>query len=299
MKKDMTTSSHAPLSPPHVAVVTVSYGSDDVLCAFLTSLTGSSVRPLRTVVADNKPLKGSNAIAAMTAKASAIYLPLPSNRGYGGAINEALKGLPAEIEWVVISNPDVTINPGAIDTLLSSAGDDKTVGSIGPRILSATGDIYPSARTVPSLSSGIGHALFASTWPNNPWTSRYRKQSDVNVTRRDAGWLSGAFLAVRRCVLDELNGFDEGYFMYFEDVDLGYRIGKLGLRNVYEPAAIVTHTGAHSTEGDSARMVRAHHISAKRFLSRKYSGPLLWPIRAVLTAGLAIRARIVERRSLH
>ena len=136
-------------------------------------------------------------------------------------------------------------------------------------------------------------------WPANPWTRRYRRETGARLVTRDAGWLSGAFLMVRRTVLDELNGFDESYFMYFEDVDLGYRIGKLGLRNVYEPAAVVIHTGAHSTRGgESARMIRAHHDSAKRFLFKKYGGPFLWPVRAVLAVGLGVRARIEQHRTL-
>lgn len=280
-----------------VAVVTVSYGSEDVLGPFLSSLQAASANPLRIVVADNKQLAGLDSVARLTAKYGGEYLPLPSNRGYGGAINAAVRSLPSDVDWVVISNPDVTVNPSAIDVLLASVGDDDTVGAVGPLILSADGDVYPSARTIPSLSSGVGHALFANLWPSNPWTRRYRRDSGIPTSRRDAGWLSGAFLAVRRPVLDALGGFDEGYFMYFEDVDLGYRIGKLGLRCVYEPSAVVVHTGAHSTEGDSALMVRAHHVSARRFLSQKYAGPLLFPVRLILSAGLAIRSRIAERRS--
>jgi N-acetylglucosaminyl-diphospho-decaprenol L-rhamnosyltransferase len=291
----------APLNPaldsPHVAVVTVSYGSDNVIGPFLSSLTTASVNRLYIVVADNKPLGQSSVVARTAENAGAVYLPLRENRGYGGAINEAVKTLPDEVEWVVISNPDVTVNPGTIDRLLNSVADDVTVGAVGPRILSAEGLVYPSARTIPSLQSGVGHALFANIWPGNPWSRRYRRESGDAIARRDAGWLSGAFLIVRRPVFDELNGFDDGYFMYFEDVDLGYRIGKLGLRNVYEPSAVVVHTGAHSTDGDSARMARAHHASARRFLSRKYSGPLLWPVRVILTAGLAVRSRIAERRT--
>ncbi|TFC01233.1 glycosyltransferase [Cryobacterium mannosilyticum] len=297
LAKRVATPLNPALDASHVAVVTVSYGSDDVIGPFLSSLMTASVNPLHIVVADNKPLGKSSVIAAMAKKAGAIYLALPSNRGYGGAINAAVRALPAEIEWVVISNPDVTVNPGAIDVLLNSVCDDETIAAVGPRILSADGEVYPSARTIPSLTTGVGHALFADVWPTNPWSRRYRRESNIPTSRRDAGWLSGAFLAVRRRVLDDLAGFDEGYFMYFEDVDLGYRIGKLGLRSVYEPSAVVVHTGAHSTDGDSARMVRAHHVSARRFLSRKYAGPLLLPVRVVLSAGLAIRSRIAERRA--
>jgi N-acetylglucosaminyl-diphospho-decaprenol L-rhamnosyltransferase len=100
-------------------------------------------------------------------------------------------------------------------------------------------------------------------------------------------------------MFDEIGGFDEHYFMYFEDVDLGYRFGKAGYRNRYEPAAIVTHAGAHSTAAESALMVASHHESARRFLNKKYSGPVLWPLRVALGLGLRARSAIVQRSLRH
>jgi N-acetylglucosaminyl-diphospho-decaprenol L-rhamnosyltransferase len=58
----------------------------------------------------------------------------------------------------------------------------------------------------------------------------------------------------------------------------------------------VTHTGAHSTTSDSSAMIQAHHDSARRFLDKKYSGPLLWPVRLSLRAGLAVRSALIKRR---
>lgn len=288
---------------PKVAVVTVSYGSEEVLGPFLLSLSEASGHPLSIVVTDNKPqeetaLEGhSSRIERLSRDFGAQYLPMSSNLGYGHAINQALKVLPPEIEWVVISNPDVIAGPGAIDLLIDTLRSDQNIAAVGPRILSNSGDIYPSARSIPSLTGGIGHALFSHAWPENPWTRNYRREAGSSPTRRDAGWLSGAFLVVQRSVLEKLHGFDEDYFMYFEDVDLGYRIGKLGLRNVYEPAAVVTHTGAHSTSIEAVSMLSAHHRSAKRFLSKQYPGMLLWPVRRLLGAGLDLRSWLFERRS--
>lgn len=280
----------SPPATPRVAIVTVSYGSQDVLVPFLASLPEATSHPIQLVVADNKP--DSTVVPALTLAAGGSYLPLEGNLGYGHAVNAAVRTLPPEVEWIVVSNPDIVISASAIDLLLSSANEDPSIAAIGPRILSSGGDVYPSARSVPSLRSGVGHALLANLWPENPWSRHYQRSTDSLVERRDAGWLSGAFLAIRRSVLDDLEGFDESYFMYFEDVDLGFRIGKLGLRNVYEPAAEVVHSGAHSTKSDTVRMIRAHHTSAMRFLSKKYPGPLLWPLRMVLRIGLALRARL-------
>jgi N-acetylglucosaminyl-diphospho-decaprenol L-rhamnosyltransferase len=291
-------------SSSRLGVVTVSYGSESVLPTFLASITDAlgadasiATQPsaqVPVVVADNLPNEGGARVLAETA--GARYLPMPSNLGYGAAANAAIAALPDEIEWVLISNPDVVLGPGSLDRLLEAGRGDAAIASVGPAVYNADGTLYPSARAVPSLRTGVGHAMFANLWPGNPWSRRYRNDAQGPIVRRDAGWLSGSCLLVRRSAFDALGGFDTGYFMYFEDVDLGYRFGRHGYRNLYEPAARVTHTGAHSTTSDSATMIAVHHTSARRFLARKYSGPLLWPVRVALTAGLTIRSAIIGRR---
>ncbi|WP_166789594.1 glycosyltransferase family 2 protein [Cryobacterium fucosi] len=271
----------------------MSYGSESVLEPFFESLRKATNCVPVILLADNKVTPGSR-VEAIALEYGAQYLPMSSNRGYGGAINAAAKILPAEVEWILITNPDVTFEAGAVDTLMARGDSDPRIGALGPRILTATGDVYPSARAIPSLRNGIGHALLAGVWAANPWSAAYRNAS--NPTRR-VGWLSGACLLVRRTVFDKVGGFDAEFFMYFEDVDLGYRLSRLGFANVYEPAAVVTHTGAHSTATDAADMLTAHHESAKRFLSKKYSGALLWPVRTALSAGLNLRSWMLDRKN--
>jgi N-acetylglucosaminyl-diphospho-decaprenol L-rhamnosyltransferase len=287
-------STQQPPRTPAVAVATVSYGSGDVLEGFLDSVPAASANPLVVIVADNGT--DDAAVAAMTVAATARYLPLDRNLGYGGAMNAAIRSLGPEIEWVLVSNPDVILGKDSIDILVATGRQDARIGAVGPAIMT-DGEVYPSARSVPSLRTGIGHALFANIWMGNPWTRAYRREASSAPARRDAGWLSGACVLVRKSVFDELGGFDDGYFMYFEDVDLGYRLGKAGYRNVYEPAAVVTHTGAHSTTENSARMIRVHHESARRFLSRKYPGWALWPVRTALSVGLGLRSAVLSRRA--
>jgi N-acetylglucosaminyl-diphospho-decaprenol L-rhamnosyltransferase len=281
---------------PRIGIVTVAYRSNQVLPLFLRSVRDSSVSGLATVIVDNWPGDGSGA-RELANEAGASYVPLPGNPGYGGAVNAGVATLSASVEWVLVVNPDVVLAPGAVDALMSVAETDAAIGSLGPTILNSDGTVYPSARAVPSLKTGVGHALFVNLWQTNPWTRRYRQESEVGGERRDTGWLSGACVLVRRTAFDAIGGFDDGYFMYFEDVDLGYRLGKAGYRNVYAPSAVVTHTGAHSTTKDSAQMVRAHHASARRFLSKKYPGWRLWPVRSGLSVGLAVRSALVRRHA--
>lgn len=279
---------------PSVGIVTVAYRSNRVLAGFLDSIARAAVDRPALVVVDNAP--GADDAAELAARHGGSYVAMPSNPGYGGAVNAGVRALPAHVEWVLISNPDVELGAGSIDTLRATAEADPAIGAVGPAVLNPDGSVYPSARAVPSLRTGVGHALFANLWQRNPWTLAYRRETDPSDERRDAGWLSGSCLLVRRSAFDAVAGFDEGYFMYFEDVDLGFRLGRAGFRNVYDPSATVTHVGAHSTGSESARMVAAHHESARRFLSKKYSGWYLWPIRLGLRAGLALRSHAITRR---
>lgn len=278
---------------PRVGVVTVSYRSAEVLAGFLDSVRASSSAAPAVVVVDNL---GESAVEKLATGAGAQYVSTGSNLGYGGAMNAGVAALAPEIDWVLLSNPDVVLSPGVIDRLVEVGDENPSIGAVGPAVLNSDGSVYPSARNVPSLRTGVGHALFANLWLTNPWSAAYKNEAADNTVRRDAGWLSGSCLLVRRSAFAQIGGFDDGFFMYFEDVDLGYRLGKSGLRNVYEPAVSVTHSGAHSTTSESDRMVAAHHASARRFLSKKYPGALLWPIRVTLTIGLALRSWVVRRR---
>lgn len=279
---------------PSVLVVTVTYNTGQTLIPFLESLATASAHPLTAVIVDNA--SPDLTIERSVAEAhGAIFLELEQNRGYGGGVTAGVDAYGDSADYILITNPDVSFSPGSVDVLVQVAEAAPDAGAVGPRILDADGTVYPSARNLPSLRTGIGHALFGRIWPTNPWSRSYRAERDYGSDSRDAGWLSGACLLVRKTAYDEINGFDPSFFMYFEDVDLGARLGKSGWRNVYVPASTVTHTGAHSTSRSAKRMERAHHSSAYLYLANKYSAWYLAPLRAVLRVALAARSWWVTR----
>ena len=99
-------------------------------------------------------------------------------------------------------------------------------------------------------------------------------------------------MVVHRAAFEAVGGFDEGFFMYFEDVDLCDRLGRQGWTSVYVPQAKVLHVGGHSTTKDPASadlMARTHHRSAYRYLSGRYAGPARAPLRWAIGAGLTVR----------
>lgn len=279
-----------PLSPAvRTAVVTVTYNSSVALGPFLNSVIVSEPSPPPVTIADNLSAD-IDECRAIAAEFGATVLSLGRNLGYGGAINAAVRSVPLSYEFVLVSNPDVLVHPGAISTLEEVMRANPQAAAVGPRVLNSDGTTYPSARRIPSLRTGVGHAIFSRIWPSNPWTRSYRSENATGTEIRPVGWLSGACLLIRRSAFDDIGGFDQAFFMYFEDVDLGYRLGQAGWQNLYVPDAIVTHTGAHSTSTDSLRMIAAHHDSAYLFLSRKYRSWYLAPVRWVLRGTLSIRS---------
>lgn len=273
-----------------LAVVTVTYSPGEYLESFLTSLAAATTRPARVIMADNGSTDGAPE-AAEAAHENVRLLRTGGNIGYGGAVNRAVAEVDPSAEFIVVANPDVRWEPGSLDELLAVAERWPRAGSFGPLIHEPDGTVYPSARTVPTLVSGAGHAVLGTVWPANPWTRRYRQENEA-VGERPVGWLSGSCLLLRREAFDSIGGFDSRYFMYMEDVDLGDRLGRAGWLNVYAPSAVVVHAKGHAAGRHPELMLPAHHESAYRFQADRHPHRWQAPLRWALRAGLQIRSKV-------
>ena len=170
---------------PKLAVVTVTYSPGEHLENFLSTLAVATTEKPQVIMADNGSTDG--APEAADAKYEHVrLLRTGGNIGYGGAINRAVAEIDSSIEFVVISNPDVQWAPGSLDELVAAANRWPRAGALGPKVLEPDGSVYPSARTVPDITSGVGHALLGTVWPKNPWTARYRQENEA-VTERAVG----------------------------------------------------------------------------------------------------------------
>jgi N-acetylglucosaminyl-diphospho-decaprenol L-rhamnosyltransferase len=288
----MTTQTTA---PSDVAIITVSYNSSAQLSDFLSSAVKSVASPSQITVVDNNSVDIA-VTEKLTAKMSVNLLKLDKNVGYGAAANTAVLTLPSELTTLLVCNPDSELNAKAV-TALVNAVSDKAVGVAGPRIYNEDGSVYPSARSIPSIRNGVGHALFANIWLTNPWTKSYLSEAHLQNSTVPTGWVSGACLAIRRDLFSQVGGFDDNYFMYFEDVDLGYRTGKLGYTNLYVPEVSITHIGGESTKAIKKTMLRIHHESAMHFIQVKYQGILWAPVRGIIRVGLALRFWLQARKA--
>jgi N-acetylglucosaminyl-diphospho-decaprenol L-rhamnosyltransferase len=294
---------------PGLIVVTVTYSPGPHLDRFLASLGHATERSVTVVMADNG---STDAVPeeALERYPNARLLHTGANLGYGSAVNLAVRKYVADgaedgsadgdPEFFIVANPDVVWGPGSIDVLLEAAQRWPRAGSLGPLIRDPDGSVYPSARHQPSLVRGGMHAVVGPVWKSNPWTAAYR-QERLEPSERPVGWLSGSCLLLRREAFDAIAGFDERYFMYMEDVDLGDRLAAAGWQNVYVPSAEVLHDKGHSTGRDPARNLAAHHISTYTFLAdrhpRRWQAPLRWAIRSALAARAGLVVGNSRRRT--
>ncbi|MDT5001449.1 MAG: N-acetylglucosaminyl-diphospho-decaprenol L-rhamnosyltransferase [Mycobacterium sp.] len=278
-----------------LVVVTVTYSPGPHLDRFLATMAHATERPVTVVMADNGSTDGAPE-EALERHPNARLLRTGANLGYGAAVNRAVADYLADpatdSEFFIVANPDVLWGPRSIDAMLEAAARWPRAGALGPLIRDPDGSVYPSARHQPSLIRGGMHAVVGPVWKSNPWTAAYR-QERVEPSERSVGWLSGSCLLLRRAAFDEVRGFDERYFMYMEDVDLGDRLHEAGWLNVYVPTAEILHDKGHSTGRDPARNLAAHHASTYTFLADRHRGRWQAPLRWAFKSALAARSRLV------
>jgi len=276
-----------------LVVITVTYSPGPHLDRFLATLSHATDRQVTVVLADNGSTDGAPE-AAVERYPNVRLLRTGGNFGYGTAANRGVAEAGGDGEFFMVVNPDVQWGPGSIDALLEAADRWPVAGSLGPLIRDPDGAVYPSARHQPSLIRGGMHAVVGPFWKNNPWTAAYR-QDRLAPSERPVGWLSGSCLLLRRAAFEQIGGFDERYFMYMEDVDLGDRLIKAGWQNIYVPTAEIVHAKGHATGRDPASNLAAHHRSTYTFLAdrhpRWWQAPLRWTIRGALITrtGLVVR----------
>jgi GT2 family glycosyltransferase len=182
--------------------------------------------------------------------------PLAANVNAGIAVTSG--------EYVLTVNPDAIPEPGAVRTLVAFADAHPRCGIAGPQMRWPDGTWQPSRRRFPTVRGTIVRRTPLRRLRPPYETQRDHYQRDEERTEPvEADWLLGAFLLMRRSMLDELGGWDAGFRHYCEDIDVCYRAMQAGWERWYVPAALVTH--------DYAAVID------RRFLSRH----TLWHLRGM------------------
>ena len=285
------------MTPTSAGVVIVTHDTRDEVLGALASLAG---HPGPVVVVDSGSSDGT-AVAVRGAYPQVRVLEL-ANVGYGRGVNAGAAVLPEDVDVIVAANADVRFADGAVATLVGVLDEDAAISIVGPRVRYPDGTHQPSARRVPDTATALVHAAVGWAVPDNAATRRYHALdlTGPDVTEAcDVDWVSGCALAVRRSTFDAVGGFDPGYHLFVEDVDLCRRVRSAGGRVRFEPSAVVEHRVGASTGQRPLRARFLHARALDRYLSHHTEGParhlrpLLWPGLAAwaVTTTLADRVR--------
>jgi GT2 family glycosyltransferase len=197
---------------------------------------------------------------------------LDANPGYGGALNRGIAL--ASGTYLLLMNGDAWPHEDAVERLVSFAARESRAGVVGPRLVNPDGTLQPSVRGFPTLWRLTTEYLFLR-WlaPRSSLLNAFYGAGFDHRSRRDAEFLVGAVLLVRREAFNEIEGFDERFFMFNEEVDLCYRARAAGWNVVFCPGAEFVHVGGASTTPKWPQMYREQLRSHLRFLD-KHGGPV-------------------------
>jgi GT2 family glycosyltransferase len=254
---------------PRVAVAIPSWNSADLLPRCLGSLREQGM-DLEVLVVDNGSGDGS---LAYLEREGVPHVSLPRNTGFAAAVNLAAARVRAPM--VLVLNADTVLEPGALPFLAEALEADPSLGGVQPRILQLEpgGPREPDRARLYSAGQALtrdGRALELGAG---------EAQSTERLRAGEVFGVCGAACLLRRELFDELGGYDERYFAFYEDVDLNVRARIAGRRFAYVPGAVVWHVGNASWTAEAPR-------------------PGAWNARLVARNRISTQAKFVPARAL-
>ena len=246
-----------------VAVIIVNFNSGPLLSECLRCLRVQTRRPQRIIVVDNASHDGS-ADQMESSDPLVTVLRLDRNLGFAAANNLAAQQVEG-VEWLALLNPDAFPEPDWLERLLAAAQAHPDCASVGARLVDA-GD--------PGRLDGTGDVYHVS---GLAWRRDHGKPVGAGVNEAGEIFAPCAAAALyRRTAFFEAGGFDEDYFCYFEDVDLGFRLRLLGYSCWYAPDAVARHVGSAVTGRRSPFSLYHGHRNLVWTWCKNMPAPLFW-----------------------
>lgn len=271
---------------PEVTVAVVSWNTRELLRRCLRSLEGETRSGRCEVwVIDNASTDGS---AEMVREQFgwAELIAAGENLGFGAAVNEVAGR--SQAPWIAPANADIELTDGALDALLG-AGEDPATAVVAPRLLVDDGSTQHSVHAFPTVGLALLFALGAYRLPRLGDRLCVEGRWDPDRPRA-IDWAHGAFLLIRREAFDAAGGFDPEQWMYAEDVDIHWRLRRLGWRARYEPRARVRHAvSAAAIKAFGADRTRRHLLATYAWQARRRGLVVAWSCALINCAGAALR----------
>jgi GT2 family glycosyltransferase len=255
--------------PPAIDVAIVNWNTATAALAAAGAYLASAEVEARVTIVDNDSRPEQRELLRGGCPDGVRLDLAEENLGYGRAANRALRGGSGEL--VCISNADVVAAPGALAALAAVAADEPRAGMVGPVFGSDT-DRYHAA--LPGTATMLAR-IFAGSFGERP------QPTPAPGSVAEVGQPSGACFVVTRKVWEEMGGFDEGFFLWYEDVDLARRLHDAGHRNLIAGSARVGHAGAEAFVQIDRRAQQAIRLrSVERYIRLHHSRAM--PIAAPL-----------------
>jgi len=275
-----------------LAVVIVNYNSGRHLGRCLRSIQDHLTdAPWQCAVIDNASGDSSERAAEGFAPRVTVRRN-EANLGFARAANQGIAATSGEL--VLLLNPDCCLLPGAAEALSAELHRYASCAVVGPRVLNRDGSVQASARGDPTMVTGLfgRSSLLTHVFPGS---APVRKDLRVHLAPAagdgsvEVDWVSGACMLARREALATVGGFDERYFLYWEDADLCRRLRMRGYSVRYAPRAQVIHEAAGSTNPTPREAIRAFHRSAYTYYATHVATSPWQPTRSLAWLLLEIR----------
>lgn len=268
-----------------VAVAVVNYNTRELLARCLETVLSEGAA--HVLVVDNASTDES--VPCVRDRFPGVHvIENAANLGYGAAANQALRH--TSQPFVLLLNADTEIQAGCVAALATYVGRSPSAGIVAPAIVTPSGALessyFPFPGTLDWLLENEPLAPLVRRLP--PLKRRSVSFQPADKPRR-VPWVMGCAMLLRRDAMASVRGFDERYFMYYEEVDLCRRMAQAGWEVHFTPAARVTHVGGASTSQYRTEMLIRHFQSTLQYYSQHYSG---------LRLGFWLTAMRVKRMAL-
>jgi GT2 family glycosyltransferase len=255
-----------------ISVVIVNYNSRELLHTCLTSMEVEACDEV--IVVDNASSDGSAEIV-MQDFSWVRLIKNKKNCGYGAAANLAIAGCSSK--YVLLLNCDTLLQPGTLQALCDYLDQHPQAAIVGPSLVNTDGTRQASCFRFPTpLQTLLKETSLSEIWPDP-------LSNGLPGTASAVPWVLGAALAIRRVAFESVGGFNRSFFMYFEEVDLCYRLNRAGWETHFTPAATVTHIGGASTQQHRTAMALQLYKSLCHFYQQHYSRRQSFQLKLVLT----------------
>ncbi|MDP8956840.1 MAG: glycosyltransferase family 2 protein [Actinomycetota bacterium] len=272
---------------PTLDIVIVTYRSRDVLPECLKSIANHRPRcATRVFVVDNASDDRTLELVRNDFP-DVETIAAPANLGFGRASNLGIRA--GSADYVLAMNPDTRLHAGTLDHLLTVVEKLPNVGLASCRLERADGTVdHAAARSFPTVLGTLGHFTKLARRSKVPaGLAQYRA---LPAEPGPVDLVSGAFMLMRREAVEEVGLFDEGFWMYIEDIDLCYRLAESGWQTWYDPAVSVTHMkGGSATRARSRRVNWSFHYGMYRFYRKHYAKRHGKPTNALVYAGISAK----------